>query len=125
MEVQAKIERENKKAQEDAKIQLAVEYENAGEKDLAEAIIEQPTIKTTFEIPKAAQAQGIQYRWNYGARVLNVMELAKAVVAGKAPAHYITANIVALNASAKSMKEDFIVPGVELTKTRSVAVGGR
>lgn len=122
---QAKLEREQQESQEDNKIDIAIEYEKKGDHETAQAIMEQPTVKIAVELPKQAQAEGISYRWNYSARVIDIESLLKAIVSGNHPELCVLPNIPYLNQRARADKESFKIPGVELVKERIVAAGGR
>lgn len=68
--------------------------------------------------PKVA---GITMRKTYSARVTDKSALIKAVAAGTAPDNVIEPNMTVLNALARSLKEGFSYPGVELVTETGIA----
>ena len=118
---QAELERESRKRQEEEKLKIAVEYEKKGEPKIAEQVLDAPTIPIAIELPKQAQAKGISYQWRYSARVVDRLVLLKAIMDLKCNAACVTPNMVYLNQRARSDKDSFNIPGVELVKERSVS----
>lgn len=119
---QQRIADEEARRREDEKLNLAVELEKAGDEAEAEEVLDQPVARISVELPKAAQAEGVSYRWNYGARVTDFGVLLKAVAEGRAPRSCVMPNQTFLNAKARADKDEFGIPGVELVKDRSVNV---
>lgn len=119
---QMKAEEEHRKQQEDAKLKLAVEYENQGEKDAAIAVLEQPIVKTSIELPIETKVAGMSFRWDYSCVVVDRDALLRAVLEAKAPEVAVIPNIPFLNQLAKSMKEGLNIPGVELRKQKITSV---
>jgi len=118
---QAELEQKHRKRQEEEKLKIAVEYEKKGESKIAEQVLDAPTVPVAIELPKQAQAKGISYQWRYSARVVDRLVLIKAIMDLKCNAACVTPNMVYLNQRARSDKESFNIPGVELVKERSVS----
>jgi hypothetical protein len=68
-----------------------------------------------------AKVDGITFKTNYSAEVVDIMALAKAVVAGAVPAEALKGNYPFLNATAKSLKTAMNWPGVKLIAERVVS----
>jgi hypothetical protein len=67
-------------------------------------------------MPAPAKPKGFSSRPVYGCEVVNLMELVKAVAAGRAPIGLVQANETALRQRASADKEGFDLPGCRLTK---------
>ena len=103
-------------AQREEQLQRAIELESLGDKESAEAVLEEelpppPVVVRAVVAPKVAGQVG---RTVYKAEVVNLMELIKAVAAGTAPIQCIEANMQYLNGKAKLEKEGFNVAGCKL-----------
>lgn len=112
-EAQAKAEAAAKKQAEEEALAHAVELEANGHNDAAEAVISAPVVAPPVFIPKATPSGfGNATRRTWGAEVTDLMDLVKAVAAGKAPVQAIEANMVFLNGQARMMKSALAYPGV-------------
>lgn len=111
-----------KKAQEDAQLAEAALHEQLGDSQAADEALNGNGL-AQVKIEKATpKVDGISYRENWGAEVVNMMALIKAVAEGKASPAFLQPNQVALNLAAKAHKADFSIPGVKAVMTKT-AVG--
>lgn len=103
-----------KKAEEDA-LKAAQEAEDAGDTQMAEAILEEPVapphVKLQSEVPKVEGLRKKREIWK--ARVVNSRALILAIAQNKAPVYLMEPNMVALNQMARSGKNTIQVPGVQ------------
>ena len=77
-----------------------------------------PVITPLATKPKA---KGTSVRKTWSAKITDKMELIKAVAEGRAPARYLEVNIKELDKSARALKDDMMVPGVEVVVTETIA----
>lgn len=107
-----------KRAQEEAEAQQLADaalLDEIGETDLANQMLEQPPVVAPVILPKTTpKVSGIAMTKRYSAQVISLMELVKAVAAGKVPLMAIQANTVFLGQQARSMKEAMSYPGVRV-----------
>jgi hypothetical protein len=112
-EAQAKAEAEAKREAEEAALTHAVELEANGHREAAEALIAAPVVAPPVFIPSTTPTGfGNATRRTWGAEILNLMNLVKAVAAGKVPIQAIEGNMVFLNGQARMMKSALAYPGV-------------
>lgn len=87
--------------------------------ELLEAPISAPPIQLPPATPKV---QGVSMRETWSAQVDSMMDLVRAIAAGKASIEFVAPNLPALNAQARSLKETFNIPGVRAIKVSSPSV---
>ena len=109
-----------RKAEEEAKLSEAAAYEAAGDKDTADEIINEPVKQTVVVLPKANLNTGINMRETWSAEVVNLMELARAIVSQKVPVNAIDANMTYLNGMARIQKSGMNVPGVKAISKKTI-----
>ncbi len=106
--------------------------EAAGDRDLAERIVATPTVVTppapraVFVPPATTTApppkvEGVAFRDNWSAEVVNLMALVKAVASGAQPITYLQANQTALNQVARALKDQLTIPGVRAKNDRTTS----
>lgn len=123
---QARIEAELRRQEEERRLSDAVALEAAGETEEADALIAAPiTVPAVAVAPTTPKVSGISYRETWSAQVTDVAALAKYVAANPQFASFLTPNMPALNAQARSLKGQMQIPGVEAICTRDVAAGRR
>lgn len=118
-------EEADRKAREDAERQAredqlarAVELDVAGDHQAAEQLLEEPVFSpVSIQSYAAPKTKGQVARVYYRCKVTNLMELVKAVAAGKAPIQCLQANETFLNNQADAFKEQFSYPGCELDRS--------
>lgn len=120
-------ERLRRQAEEEAEreqLERAQEAMEDGDDDQAEAILEEPPEPPpAIVLPKERPASGLNTRETYIAELVDLMEVAKAVVAGKIPTQYIQANMPFANQQARALKADFRVPGFRVMKKTGIVRG--
>lgn len=115
-----------RKQEEERRLNAAVAAEQAGDKDGANAILEEDVAPMSLTVASnTAKVEGVSKRWNYKAKVDDVIALLKFVVENPAFANLITPNQSALDALAKAQKDAFKLAGCSLDKqpVRSVKAG--
>lgn len=111
---QAKAEEEARKAAEEAALAQAVALESNGHKAAAEAVIAAPVVPPPVYVPKTTPTGfGNATRRTWGAEVVDIMALVKAVSAGAVPIQALEANTVFLNGQARMLKSALSYPGVK------------
>jgi hypothetical protein len=113
-EEKRKAEAIARKAAEDAALVAAQALQAEGMTAAAEAVLDAPIVIEKVIIEAPAKAQGVSYRDNYSAEVVNLMELVKAVAEGKAPLYYLEANLTSLNTWARNSKGSEAMPGIRV-----------
>lgn len=122
----ARIQDELRRQEEERRLCEAVELEAVGESAEAEALIEEPIVVPTVAVaPSTPKVSGIAYRETWSANVTDLAALVKYVATNPQFAGFLSANMPALNAQARSLKGQLNIPGVEAMCTRDVAAGRR
>ena len=121
---QQEADLEAQKREQDRIVAEAVKASENGNEAAAEAILDQPVIVAPVVMPSVSQVKGVSMRevWQY--EVTNLMELVKAVAAGKVPLGALQANAMFLGQQARSLKGECRYPGVRVWSIKSVAAGG-
>jgi hypothetical protein len=108
-----------KKAQEDQLLR-AIEHESIGDMEGMEEVLKEDvvplpavTLSRAQERPTGSVTRGVVYK----AKVTNLMDLVKAIAAGKAPLSAVLANESFLNNQATQFKEAYSIPGTILDKS--------
>ena len=109
-----------RKAEEEAKLAEASAYEASGDKVTANEIINEPVRSAPVVLPKANLNSGVNMRENWSAEVVSLMDLVKAVAAGKVPVQAVEANMTVLNAQARTLKDGLNWPGVKAVSKKSI-----
>jgi len=108
-----------KRAEEEA-LRQALEAEAAGEKEEAEAIIQEPVyvppIRVMSEVPKSKESH-IRETWS--AEGFDLMATVKAIAEGKAPLQAIEYDMTFLNGQARSYKQSLNIPGVRAVSRKT------
>lgn len=110
-EEEERIRRVAMQAEEDARLQAALEAEANGDKEVAEVILDtpMPAPRVSILVPKV---EGLNFREDWNAEVANFPELVRAVAEGRAALSFLEANLPALNAQARSLRGEMKIPGV-------------
>lgn len=115
LEDERKAQEAARKIAEDAALAQAEALEKEGRKAEAEAVLGSPAPAPQVIVPSVVpKGYGGMTQKYYSAEVVDLMALAKAVVAGTIPVQAIQGNEVFLNAQARALKEAFSYPGVKL-----------
>lgn len=114
-----------RKAEEDRLLREAEAAQAQGDHATAEAIISEPVYVPTPLAPVLPKIEGRSVRENFKAEVLNIIELAKHVIAHPEDAALLLPNMPAINARAKSQRQGFKLAGCRLVveKIASTKVG--
>lgn len=117
-EEEKRLQAEARKREEEARLAAAIEAEQHGEKEEAEAIInEKPAYVPPVVLPKATpKVQGISYRDNWTFRITDP---------NKIPREYMVPNETAIRKVVSALKDKANIPGVEVFNERIVAAGRR
>jgi len=116
---QDRLMAEQKKHDEDARLAQAEKMAETGESAAADAILEAPPAPIVAPAPPvAAKVSGITYSNRWKAEVTDLKALIKAIAEGKAPIALVMTNTTALNAVAKSLKNEVMYPGVRVWSER-------
>lgn len=131
---QASTTKAVEKAMEEQTLALALEAEARGDTKAAERILEDPRVAVApapapvvfvppIPVPPAPKAEGLSFKDHYRAEVEDMMKLVRAIAAGQgvATVALIEPNQTALDALARTLKEEMSVPGVKLIKERKAA----
>ena len=114
-EEERRLQEEARKRAEEEAFSQALEAERAGEKEEAEAILQEPVyvplVKVASNIPKSKESH---IRESWSAQVVNLMELVKSIASGKVAIQAIEANMPFLNTQARHYRETMpnAFPGV-------------
>lgn len=88
----------------------------------AAAALTAQVVTVVPEVEAQAKVAGISGRVSYSAEVIDLLELVKAVAAGKAPIECVLADTKFLNAQARAFKkEGQLFPGVNIKAERSIS----
>lgn len=103
-----------RKAEEERRLQEAILAEEAGEKEEAAAILEEPVYVPPVQVQKATPKLqgGPVYREVWSARVTDIRALCRAVADGKASPECVMGNMPILNRMATALKATMQIPGV-------------
>ncbi|MBT9138984.1 MAG: hypothetical protein DDT31_01564 [Syntrophomonadaceae bacterium] len=101
-----RLRREAEKAEEDRRLQAAIEAEQAGEKEEATAILEEPLYVPPPIVEKTVPKQAglaMTTTWRWRLKDINLV-----------PRQFLNINETALNAHVKNLKDRSNVPGIEV-----------
>jgi len=114
-EAQRALEAQARKEAEEAQIAQAEAAAAAGNKEMAEEIISQPTVAAPVVAPKIVpKVAGLSFRDSYSAQVTDLKALLKGVLEGTVPMAAIEANQSFLNTQARALKAELKYPGVRV-----------
>lgn len=134
-----RVEEENRKRREEAEAERkrlesiaqaeAERLEAAGRTAEAAEVVEQaitaPTVmipEIVPERPKASGVGGSSMRITYSARLVSLADLVKAAAENPAYLQYLALNEQAANATARAVKTNFAIPGLQLVTSETLAV---
>jgi hypothetical protein len=106
-----------RKVAEDAQLRAAQELHDIGLQSAADAILDAPVVIQKVESTAPQKAEGVSYIDRYSVEVTSLMELAKAVVEGKAPMSAICADESWLGQWSRLTKGSESIAGVKVVKT--------
>ena len=120
-EAEAKLQAEARRLAEEAALRDAIAAEAEGRLEEAEAILDEPVSVPVVTIAKTTPSAGVggAIREVWSARIVNKMDVIKAVLAGQASPELIDINMVVANGLARSLKLSMNVPGL-IAESRKV-----
>lgn len=128
-----KEEAERRAKAEVEQLAKAAELEALGEKEAAEALMQEAIEEKEKPIevyvpppgtPKI-KLNGATVKTYWHAEVIDLLALCKAIVEGKQPLAYIKPDMPTLNTIAGRLQKELSIPGVKAVSTSSVAATGR
>lgn len=125
LEDQRKAEAAARRAEEEARLALAVQAEQAGATaETIEEIIETPIPMVAPVIAPSFQRAACYSKpvERYHAECFDIKLLCRAVADGKASTEYVQPNLVALNSLARAQKQTFSLPGCKAVLEAGMAV---
>lgn len=119
-EEERRLQEEARKREEERRLQEALEAEAAGEKEEAEAILEEPVYVAPVVVQKSTPKMtgGPIYQERWFATVTNIKDLCRAVANGQASPECVLPNMPVLNKLAVALKTSMNVPGVRAESKR-------
>lgn len=122
---QKRLRELQQKADEDARLALAAQAEDAGacEETVDEILntqIVRPVVAVGKPVYRKAPGVSTQQRWK--AEVVDIRLLCRAIADGKASSELVQPNMTALNGMARAMRQTFSVPGCQAITETSVAI---
>lgn len=114
-----------RKAQEAAQLQEAVNAEAMGDVGGVEAALNGYGVASVIVPSSVPKVEGISTRDVWSGEVTNLLALVRTVAEGKAPLEFLTINPTFLNQMARAMKQNLRYPGVRAVCTKTVAAGRR
>lgn len=124
---EARLLAEQRKTEEDARVDEAASLEAAGEPEMAERVLNEPSTAAPIILPRATpKVQGVSIRAIWKGRFDDLDKVIKAAAGGDRVARsLLLGNQSALDGLARSMRENFRVPGCRAFAEGSVAAGAR
>jgi DNA-binding protein H-NS len=108
-------QKEADRLEQERTLKEAVAAEEAGDQELAEAIVTAPRAASTVVAqPALADVGGTSSRKIYSGEVVNLLALVNYVHANPDAIGYLQANQTAIDGGARALKENFRLPGVRL-----------
>ena len=112
-EEQRRLQEEAKRKAEDERLELALQAEKAGDAQSAEELIAAPVEAPLVVVRSETKAEGVSFRENWKAMVVDLKTLVRAVADGTAPLAAIVPNQSFLDSQAKALKAELSYPGVK------------
>lgn len=120
-EEERRLKEEARKREEEERLAAAIEAEKEGDKEIADAILDEPVhIPAPVMAPVAPKVAGLAVKTTWKAHVTSFSLLLKAVAEGKAPAMCLEVNQSFLDAQARAGKGTITFPGVEMREEKSM-----
>ena len=122
---QAAADREREKAEEEVRLQWALEAEAAGDGAKAQRILEAPhppeiVFSPPAVVPAPTKTDGLQFSTHWSAKVVDLRAFVQAWLDGLAPPNSVVPNLVPLNELARKLKGELNIPGVLAVAARRV-----
>ena len=130
-EEQKRIQREEdakrlaaaRQAEEDSRLTQAASLEDAGEDEMASAVLDAPVVPLAPPRPVAVtpKVEGLSYRTTYKAVVFDLGALVKYVAQHPEFVNLLAPNMAALNSMARAQRQAFALPGVRVAEEKTLA----
>src|SRR5688572_2580422 len=121
-EEELRMQKAAQEEEERQRLESAVILDDIGETDSANALLEERVVAPPVVLPRQVpKVSGIAMRQTWSAQVVSLMELVKAVAAGKVPIMALQANTTFLNQQARSMKSALNYPGVRAVPDNNIS----
>lgn len=115
-EEEARLQAEARTREEDARLLEAAALEEAGENDLAEAVISAPITVAPVVLPPPPRVSGVSTRTAWGYRIVN-----PALI----PKEYMIPDTVMIGGVVRALKGQTSIPGIEVFEERIVVAASR
>ncbi len=116
---------EQKRLDDEAKAKAIAEAKAEGDKQLAKDIkADKVAVMSEVVARPVEKVAGVSTRKTWNIQVVSVMDLVKAVAAGKAPIEYLLPNTSALTNVARATKGQIVIPGVRMIEVTTIAGRG-
>lgn len=115
-------EEANRKAEEE-RLLLAIDAEQAGDKESAEELLAAPVEAPVVVVKSETKVAGVSFRDNWKSRVVDLRALARGVAEGTVPATAILPNQAFLDNQARASKGEIKYPGVQTYSEKVVSAG--
>lgn len=109
-----KLREAARKAEEEARLQAALEAEKDGDKATAEAILNETIIEEPVKVAEAYKPEGVQFRTTYDFEIV-----AKDLI----PREYMIPDLVAIRKVVNALKDKCLIPGIRIIKNTSAGRG--
>lgn len=116
-----KLEEEARKEEERKQKEIAAQLKKSGQKELAKAVLAQPIVVAPVEVKEPPKVEGVSFRENWSAQVVDIKALIKYVAGNPSMINLVLPNMPALNSMARGMKANMAIPGVKAVVERGVA----
>ena len=111
--------------EEERQVAAAMEAEANGQEEQVAAILTAPIVVAPFTppvvLPSKPKVEGVSYREDWTAEIFDLLELVRAVAAGRQPVSLLQPDMTVLNGMARALKSVMNVPGVRSVSRRVVA----
>lgn len=115
------VERQLNELPADADVALVASLCEAPAPEPIRLAPEMPVFEPVYVAPRAVAAPaGISTSQKWKAEIVSLQQLCRAIADGKVPAHYVEANMTALNGMARANKQALNIPGVRAVADFSV-----
>jgi len=116
-EEEERLREEARKQEEEERLRAAIAAEQAGQKEVAEEIMETPFVVAPVVVPKTTpKVAGISTRQNWKFRIVSEKLI---------PREYLAPDMVKIGGVVRALKDKANIPGVEVFPEDTIAAGRR
>ena len=125
-ETERKQREEAQRKEEEERLAAAAEAEKQGRSEAeVDLILDTPEpVAPVAVTPSYTKVAGVSTRETWKAEVIDMKQLCRAIVEGKAPVEAVSPNMPVLNSMARKSKADLEIPGVKAIKETGVSARG-